>query len=85
MMSDEKDAPQTAQADASTASPAWPSIDDVAAQIQRAHEQIVAALTTGYQQVEEAMRIAEEAVTTAVHGATKAMDMAQQVAKNAKG
>ncbi|WP_188794932.1 hypothetical protein [Dyella nitratireducens] len=84
MTSDEKDEQPASQADvtaAPTASQDNPATDDLAAQIQRTHDQIVATLTTGYKDVEEAMRIAEEAVTVAVHGATKAVDMAQQAAK----
>lgn len=83
MTSDEKDAQPAPKEDATAAPTTPPATDDLAAQIQRTHDQIVATLTTGYQEVEEAMRIAEEAVTIAVHGVTKAVDMAQQATKKA--
>jgi hypothetical protein len=82
MTSDEKDTQPAPPADtntaASSASPASSPMDEVTAQIQRTHEQVVAALTTGYADTEKAMRAAEEAVTIAVHGAAKAVDIAQQ-------
>lgn len=83
-MTSEDQEPQPAPAqdpDTQAAASAKPSADDVTTQIQNTHAQVLAAITTGYKSVEDAMRIAEEAVRIAVSGASKAMDMAQQAAK----
>ena len=58
-----------------------PTVDDVAAQLQRTHAQLVAAITAGQGEVEEAMKLAEAAVAQAVRGAGEALRLAQKAAK----
>ena len=58
-----------------------PTADDVTAQIERTHADVLAAISAGRQKTDEAMQTAEDAVAQAVQGVSKAMLLAQQAAK----
>jgi len=55
--------------------------DPVAEAIERAHAAVTAAIATGFENVDQAMQQAEEAVAKAVTGAAEAIRAAQQPTK----
>ena len=59
--------------------------DVVATEIQRAHAAVLAAVSAGYDNVEGAMKHAEEAVAQAVHGATEAFRRALEATNASAG
>jgi hypothetical protein len=58
-----------------------PASKDVAAELQRTHAAVSAAISAGYDKVEDAMKNAEDAVALAVSGVAEAVRLAQQAAK----
>jgi len=58
-----------------------PTAKDIAAEMQRTHAAVSAAITAGYDKVEDAMKNAEEAVAQAVSGVAEAVRLAQQATK----
>lgn len=64
-----------------TESQSTPTTDDVASHIESTHAAVLAAITAGYKNVNDAMKAAEDAVTQAVSGAAKAIQLAQQATK----
>ena len=58
-----------------------PIAKDVAAELQRTHAAVSAAIVAGYEKVEDAMKNAEEAVAQAVSGVAEAGRLAQQATK----
>lgn len=60
---------------------AAPTAKDVAAEMQRTHAAVSAAINAGFGKVDDAMKNAEEAVAQAVSGVAEAVRLAQQATK----
>jgi hypothetical protein len=58
-----------------------PTAKEIAAELQRTHAAVSAAIAAGYDKVEDAMKHAEEAVAQAVSGVAQAVHLAQQAAR----
>ena len=67
-----------------TAAPVTPADSQVAEELLRTHAAVTAAIAAGHAQVQDAMKLAEDAVAQAVQGVSEAIRLARQSARSRK-